>query len=387
MDIEQIKIKAIELKTKENLLDLLNEVKKEDLQDKAYLFTMKQLNYYCNPNRTSNRFVTFEIPKKAGGVRTISAPSKGLKSILHYLNIILQSIYTPSKFATGFVIGKSIVDNASMHINQNYVFNIDLKDFFPSIHQARVWKRLQLPPFNFNKEIASLIAGLCCMKVEREYENQTKKVEYVLPQGAPASPTITNMICDNLDRRLGGLAKRFGLRYSRYADDITFSSMHNVYREDGEFRKELVRIVTSQNFTINERKTRLQKLGSRQEVTGLILSSKVNVTKKYVREIRSLLYMWEKYGYEITSNKFVSHYKKEKGYLKKGMPVLENVLEGKLLYLKMVKGENDSVFKSLYDRFILLIPNLLKPSLPKENKNLDDILNKLCSSNFDLSIL
>lgn len=361
MDIEQIKIKATALKSKKNLLDLLNEIKQDDLQDRAYPFTMRQLNYYCNPNRVHNRFRTFKIPKKSGGERTISAPSYGLMSILHYLNIILQSLHTPSKFAMGFVKGRSIVDNASVHINQNFVFNIDLKDFFPSIRQARIWKRLQVPPFNFNKQLASLIAGLCCMKVIEE-SDQTENVSFVLPQGAPTSPTITNMICDNLDRRLGGLAKRFGLRYSRYADDITFSSMHNVYQNNSEFRKELERIIKQQNFTINDKKTRLQKLGSRQEVTGIIVSNKINVPKKYVREIRQLIYMWEKYGYAVTSNKFIPHYKQEKGYLKKGTPVLENVLEGKLLYLKMIKGENDSVYNSLYNRFTILLENLKNTS-------------------------
>ncbi|MBR1770225.1 MAG: RNA-directed DNA polymerase [Bacteroidales bacterium] len=349
MDLPQIKKKATELETKENLLDLLNEIKQEDLQEQAYPFTIKQLNYYCNPNRTKNRYITFEIPKKAGGTRVISSPSNGLKSILHYLNYILQSIHTPSKFAMGFVKGKSIIDNASQHTNQNYVFNIDLKDFFPSIHQARVWKRLQLPPFNFNKEIASIVAGLCCMKVEPQEENE--KPLYVLPQGAPTSPTITNIICDNLDRRLGGLAKRFGLRYSRYADDITFSSMHNVYQNDSDFRKELERIITDQHFTINEKKTRLQKLGSRQEVTGLIVSHKINVTKKYVREIRSLLYMWEKYGYNVAYCKFFPKYTEEKGRIYEGIPDLISVIAGKLMYLKMVKGDGDTMYTRLFAKF------------------------------------
>jgi retron-type reverse transcriptase len=145
------------------------------------------------------------------------------------------------------------------------------------------------------------------------------------------------MICDTLDRRLAGLAKRFGLHYSRYADDITFSSMHYVYAKNGEFRKELIRIIKSQGFTINEEKTRLQKRGSRQEVTGIVVSErKLNVAKKYVREIRSLLYIWEKYGYSVAMSRFLPKYKLEKGHVKKGNPDLINVLEGKLLYLKMV---------------------------------------------------
>ena len=251
----------------------------------------------------------------------------------------------------GFTEGRSIVTNANIHKNQNYILNIDLKDFFPTITQARVWKRLQLKPFNFSVEIASVFAGLCCMKETIKNKNGNDVVRYVLPQGAPTSPIITNMICDNLDRRLAGVAKRFGLKYSRYADDITFSSMHNVYQKDGEFWKELNRIITQQGFTINDKKTRLQKLGARQEVTGIIISKKLNVTQKYVRNLRNILYIWDKYGYITAQAKFLSKYKADKGHVKKGNPDMINVLEGKLLYLKMVKGEEDSVYQRLWQKF------------------------------------
>ena len=163
------------------------------------------------------------------------------------------------------------------------------------------------------------------------------------------------MICDTLDRRLAGLAKRFGTRYTRYADDITFSSMHNIYSGSGEFIKELIRIINTQGFAINDAKTRLQKRGSRQEVTGLIVSDKLNVTKKYVREIRSLLYIWDKYGYSEAMSNFYPKYKAEKGHIKKGNPDLINVLDGKLMYLKMVKGDTDSVYVKLYTKFQELV--------------------------------
>ena len=196
---------------------------------------------------------------------------------------------------------------------------------------------------------------MCSMKETRTLEDGTKKDFYVLPQGAPTSPIITNMICDTLDRRLAGLAKRFGLCYTRYADDITFSSMHNVYQKDGDFRKELIRIIQSQGFTINEKKTRLQKIGGRQEVTGIIVSDKLNVTKKYVRDIRNILYIWDRYGFGVAYSKFFPKYKEEKGHVKKGNPDLVNVLDGKLMYLRMVKGEDDSVYKRLHNKFDKLV--------------------------------
>ncbi len=189
----------------------------------------------------------------------------------------------------GFTEGRSVVTNAQKHIGHNYVFNTDLKDFFPSIDKSRVWKRLQLAPFNFTSDVAHVFAGLCSMKGKR-LKGDVEEVAMFLPQGAPTSPIITNMICDRLDHRLAGLAKRFGLTYTRYADDITFSSPHYVYAKDGEFMSELKRVIEGQNLTINEKKTRLQKRGGRQEVTGIVVSNRINVTQKYIRDIRFLLF-------------------------------------------------------------------------------------------------
>lgn len=351
MTRENIQQRVAEMQTKEDLLCLLNQLKEEDLGHDRYAFTLCQLNYYCNPNNTRRRYTSFDIKKKSGGVRKIDAPRRGLKNILYYLNKVFQAIYTPSPTATGFVVGKSVVDNAQCHIGKNYVFNIDLKDFFPSITQARVWKRLQLKPLNIPQPIANIMAGLCCMKKKE----QDGSISFILPQGAPTSPIITNMICDKLDRRLKGLAARFNLTYTRYADDITFSSDHYVYAEEGDFRKELERIITDQGFSINVNKTRLQKEGSHQEVTGLVVNEKTNVTRKYVRELRSILFIWEKYGYMVAENKFRPHYKQEKGHVKKGNPCIEYVLAGKLQYLKMVKGESDSTYIALQNRFDALV--------------------------------
>jgi retron-type reverse transcriptase len=314
--------KASELQTKEDLLLFLNEIVKSELgENNTFSFSMKQLRYYSNPNNVRERYHHFSIPKKSRGKRNIASPSRGLGNILHYINIVLKAIYKPSDYAMGFLEGRCIVDNAVRHIGQNYVFNIDLENFFSSIEQARVWKRFQLPPFNFKQPIANVLAGLCCIKEK----NEDGTFKYILPQGAPTSPLITNAICDKLDRRLSGLARRFNLHYTRYADDITFSSMHNVYHENGDFRKELRRIIEGQNFKINETKTRLQKIGQRQEVTGLTVNNKVNTSTAYVAEIRNLLHIWEKYGYNEVYKRFYHRYKKNKGHIKKGEPILENV--------------------------------------------------------------
>lgn len=368
MDKKQIVKQVSQIKSKEDLLNLLNCIKRDELEEmgfdtsKFHPFTIKHLNYYCNPNNVFHRYRQFHIKKKSGGTRVITAPrNRSFMMMLQAVNEILKALYSPSDYAMGFTEGRSVVTNANTHKGQNYVFNIDLKDFFPSVEQFRVWKRLQLKPFNFPKQIANIVAGLCSMRQVRnvidetkEHEND-KKFKYVLPQGSPVSPIITNMVCDTLDRRLAGLARRFGLHYSRYADDITFSSMHYVYAPNGKFYTELCRLITEQGFTINEDKTRLQKLGSRQEVTGIIVSQKLNVTKKYVRDIRSILYIWDRYGYTAALSKFLPKYKADKGHVKKGNPDLQNVIDGKLMYLKMVKGDEDSVYVKLYTKFQELV--------------------------------
>lgn len=354
MDQQHIIDNAQKLETKTDFLNLVNEIKADLLGNNCYPFTMKQLTVLCNPKNEKNRYRSFEIPKKSGGVRQICSPNRNLKWFQKCVNEILKAIYTPSPYATGFVNGKSIVDNARIHTNQNYVFNIDLKDFFPSIDQARIWKRLQLTPFNFNPTIASIIAGLCSMSYIRYVDNKPFDKCYVLPQGAPTSPLLTNAICDTLDRRLHGLAKRFGLHYSRYADDITFSSMHNVYQPDSEFRKELERIIVLQHFTINTAKTRLQHCSKRQEVTGLTVGLKINVSRKYTKDLRAILHIWEKYGYDAAYATFYPRYRSEKCQLNRGIPDLVNVISGKLCYLKMIKGDKDPVYMKLNTQFLRL---------------------------------
>jgi retron-type reverse transcriptase len=228
METQEIKEKAKSMKSVQDLAELLNTIKLDEFGTSKYKITEKQLFHFSSVN-FPNRYKLFHIRKKSGGLREIHAPCYQLSILLYLINKVLKSLYIPKSCVTGFSEGRSVVDNAKPHIGHNYVFNIDLKDFFPSIHQARIWKRLQVPPFKFNQPIANLLAGLCCMKETCEDDNGYKKSVFVLPQGAPTSPIITNMICDKLDYYLSRLAKRFNMNYTRYADDITFSSMRYVY--------------------------------------------------------------------------------------------------------------------------------------------------------------
>jgi retron-type reverse transcriptase len=364
MDRKAIIKQFSKAKSPMDFLDLLNALKTEEFGAQAFPFKLEHLFASCNP-RNPGRYKIFTIPKKSGGARQIAAPSSTLKSLLRYTKSILEAHYNPLPCVQGFTIGRSVVGNASMHLHQNYVFNVDLSNFFPSISQSRVWKRLQLAPYNFPDNIARIIAGMSCVA----YKMEDGTTYNALPQGAPTSPLLSNMICEQMDRRLTGLAKRFGLHFSRYADDMTFSSMHNVYQPDGAFMQELTRIITEQGFRFNEKKTRLQKVGQKQDVTGLTVGEKVNVSRKYIKELRSTLNVWEKFGYSEAYAWFYKRYKADKGYGKKGEPVLENVLEGKINYLKMVKGETDSTYRALRKRLDDLLATLQESRPKRETRH------------------
>lgn len=347
--IDQIRKQFAELQSKEDLVKLLSDAKNLLYGEECKPVQLKSLTYYANPTLCKKRYQTFTIKKKSGSDRIINAPVNELKSILRALNFVLQCMYKPHTAATGFVLGKSIVDNAKKHVGHHYVLNMDLKDFFHTFDRNRVKMGFMYEPFNLNGDkepLAFLLASLCTHPFEIDGEVKT-----VLPQGSPTSPTITNILCKKLDHRLTGLANRFGITYTRYADDITFSSPHNIYN-NVDFNKELNRIIEEdQKLVINPKKTRLQKAGFRQEATGLIINDRVNVRRRYVKQIRMWLYYWEKYGYEKAEQIFKKDYIADKGHVKNMNAHLINVLDGKLEFLKMVKGAEDGTYKGLKQRF------------------------------------
>ena len=315
----------------------------------------KSVTFYANPKLSGGkRYAEFSIKKKTGGERKIAAPHKSLKLIQSTLNLIFSVIYEPKEYVTGFVSDKSIVDNAKVHVGRNYVYNIDLENFFPSIELNRIKAVLKLPPFSLDgterEKIAYLIACLACKDGR-------------LPQGSPTSPVLSNIVCQKMDRRLRGFAKAFNCRFTRYADDITFSASKDVFNQP--FKTELKRIIEDQNFTINEKKVRLQGRGYKQEVTGLIVNEKLNVSKKYVREVRAMLNNWDKLGYEKASEKFKKYYYEDKGHVKQGEVSMQNVVWGKLQFLKMVKGKDDAVVLKYEAQYKKLTPKPLQGDLDK----------------------
>jgi RNA-directed DNA polymerase len=358
-EIEVVKSQFDNIKSVDDLVVLLNEIRllkygEDSRSEVKTKITLAEINFYSNEyldeEKLKKLYTTFEINKKSGGKRIISAPVYRLKFVLSCLDTLLRVIHVPHPRSFGFVDGRSIVNNASFHTNRNYVYNIDLKDFFHSFDKNRIKMALYNEPFNLKGErdvIAYKIACICT------YNFNGRRV---LPQGSPTSPIITNIICWRLDKRLQGLAKRFGAEFTRYADDITFSSNHNVYRE--EFIAELRRIISEENLWINPEKTRLQKNNVRQSVTGLTVNAGVNVANEFIKEVRMYLYYCERYGYQKAKFIFLKDFQNDdKGVIVLNPPELSEVLRGKLNYLSMVKGKENSTYLKFEERFNKLFPD------------------------------
>ncbi len=340
----------------EDLINLINYVGEREIKNFRTL-SLRKFRAYVYSKKFELRYKTFEINKKNGTTRTIHAPRGYLKIILKSINRILSTIYTPPKYVTGFVKGKSIVNNAFIHTGNYYVFNLDLKDFFYSFNLQRIKYALMSKPFQLPEKVAYELAKICTCPIK--INGETK---FVLPQGSPTSPILTNILCKRLDKKLNSLARKYGLKYSRYADDITFSSLHNVYNnakdlvkndsiDSPNFITELKNVLDKEGLRVNEAKIRLQKYGYRQEVTGLVVNEKVNIKRRYYKNIRMWLYYWERYGYKRANEIFVKYYMKDRGYLQKKPPELKKHIQGKLDFLKMVRGKLDARYQKLEEWF------------------------------------
>jgi len=343
-------------KTIEDFVSLLNRVEKETDEQfvskvNRKMITVKSLQYLLYVNKDVYR--TFEISKKSGGTRTITQPSNHLKRVQRIINTLLTSCYQPMPTATGFIKGRSIVSNAKRHVNKKYVYNIDIKDFFPSVGFPRIWGLLSRSKhFNLDNEIARIIATLCT-------HNKC------LPQGAPTSPYLANAVCIVLDAKLYYMSKEMGFSYSRYADDITISSNKNIFSP--EFKLEISSIIKEEGFNLNLAKERLQRnnvrdrdgkiIRERQEVTGIIVNRKTNVSRSYINNLRAAIYSWETSGYKIASDLHNYYYKREKGFIRyKGqIPPIEAVLRGKIEYLGMVRGKEDKLYATMTQKLNKLI--------------------------------
>ena len=222
----------------------------------------------------------FSIPKKKSDEkRKIYTPKLELKVVQWWIldNILNRVALHPNVF--GFVRGKSIKDNAEFHQGAKHVLTVDIKNFFPSIRIGQVVKIFE--SLCYEKKVAQMLANLCCIK-----DPSTSRF-FLLPQGAPTSPAISNLVSREMDAELANFAKSISCKYSRYADDMTFSSQHKIGRN---YISEISQIVKNHGFNLNSSKTRFLGLGEQMKITGLVINQKVQPSRFWRRKIRSLIH-------------------------------------------------------------------------------------------------
>jgi len=219
-----------------------------------------------NPHRY---YRTFDIEKKNGKYREITAPRVFLKTVQRYILDCILSPLDLHESAVGFRRGFTPAIGAQRHIKNTYIWNIDLKDFFPSIHQERVTEAFK--KMGYSSQAAYFLSGLCCLGGR-------------LPQGAPTSPALSNYIFFELDEKIFEHTQRLKIVYTRYADDLSFSSSNPITEE---FMRFVEGIIKSSGFSINKNKTRLMGPACRREVTGLTVNARVSIPRPIRRKIRA----------------------------------------------------------------------------------------------------
>lgn len=264
---------------------------------------VKALRFLAYNRRVSrvSHYRCFLLAKKTGGHRLISAPMPRLKKAQTWvLEHILEKVALHGA-AHGFVVGRSIVSNARPHVGADVVINLDLKDFFPTVSFPRV--KGAFVRLGYSEAVATALALVCTEPDVDEValDGQTFYVargQRHLPQGSPASPAITNVLCRRLDRRLQGLADALGFVYTRYADDLTFSARGDAAGSKfvGKLLRGVADIVAHEGFAVHPEKTRVMRRGRRQEVTGVVVNDKPGAPRDELRRFRATLFQVEKDG-------------------------------------------------------------------------------------------
>ena len=307
----------------------------------------------------SRMYDHFFIGKGMGKTRLISAPDPRLKMLQRKLLPLLDQLYRVRSPVHAFVPARSVKTNAEAHGKRRFVVNLDLKDFFPSITENRV--RGLLRSIDVDPRVAEIVAHLCCANSQ-------------LPQGAPTSPTLSNMICYRLDTDLLQIAKAARAIYTRYADDITFSSYQppaplfdGALPPVGRFSPDLlsdgvIAAFTANGFIVHEAKAHYADRNSRRIVTGVKINAGLNVDRRYVRSIRAKLHSIEKLGLDDAQTKYL-----DVG----GKGSLGAHLRGKISYIAHLKGQTDPVVRSLarrYNNTFAKYPIKLTPT-PEERRD------------------
>ena len=309
----------------------------------AMQLELSALRYLLFQRKVSRQthYYNFEIPKKSGGKRKISAPKRRMKALqLWVLHNILNCIAIGEQ-AHGFIKQRSIVTNAQPHTGQDIVINVDLKDFFPSIDFKRV-KGL-FHKLGYSEQMAVIFA-LICTQAETQMVTLDEVTYYVqngkriLPQGSPASPAISNLIAYRLDRKVKGLADKLGFTYTRYADDLSFSTTKENEKNISALLYFLNEIIQSEGLTVNPEKTHIMRRSAQQKVTGIVVNEKLNVEREQLRKFRALLHNIETNGWK----------EQKWGHADN----LQHSIEGYIHFIKMVNPLKSEKFSNQLSRII-----------------------------------
>ena len=279
-----------ELETLEALVEALREAVPD--------LDVPKLRWFCYHRDVAEvtHYRTFAIPKKSGGTRYISAPMPQLKAMQDWILRKILIRLPVHEAAHGFVPERSIITNAAVHRDPEFVLSMDLKDFFPTLTFRRVKGIFR--SMGYLEGIATILA-LICTEAPRQAmklsDPETKEEKWVhvavgprcLPQGSPASPMLTNLASLRLDRRLTGFAQKHGLRFSRYADDLTLSAPKGATHQTAWLQNIVTKIVESEGFHVHPTKTKLMGRGDRQEVTGLVVNE--DIAPRVPSEIKDML--------------------------------------------------------------------------------------------------
>lgn len=300
-----------------------------------------------------HRYSEASIPKRRGGTRVLLIPERRLKFLQRQTLKLLEQIQSVRAPVHGFVKERGAITNANEHQKRPYLLNIDLKDYFGTISQRRVVGLLKA--LGIDAQVAKAIAVICVTR------NQ-------LPQGAPTSPILANLVSYRLDGDLMRFAKKHHLRYTRYADDISLSGYAQPLalfegelpisgRVPVEKLSEALRAtITSNGFEINSEKVWFSGPRSRKEVTGLIVNEFTNVKRTFVRDLRAALFKVEALGIESAEIDYRSRYGGEAGIV--------HVLRGRLDWIAQVRGRSFSAYRTLAKRFNELFPLAALPIDP-----------------------
>jgi len=281
-----------------NNLFLIKDAK--DLANKMGV-SLKELRFLTYTQKLSPKtdYVHFKMIKKSGGFRKISAPKPRLKRLQYWILENILNKVAVSEETHGFVSKKSIVTNAIPHIGKAVVINCDLENFFPTLNYARV-KGL-FKSLGYSAEVATILAILTTEAEQKRVSLDGEELflyrgERYLPQGSPASPMISNLICRKLDKRMSGIAKSLDFTYTRYADDMTFSS--HEYTKINKMMFWIRGITKEEGFILHPNKTKIMKKGSSHEVTGVVVNEKLSINAKELKRFRALLYQIDQSGLE-----------------------------------------------------------------------------------------